>query len=120
MRTVADIINQAIAENRTPEYLLYCFAGLFVLTGEVLIGAAIYNRSGVAAIVGVALNGLAWPAYRATRAIRAENLMLRMLEVPLMKAKTAGEAAKMLTEMFESQFKRSSTPKSKSVTKVNP
>lgn len=117
MRTVRDIIDQAIAENRVPEYLLYCFASLFVLTGEALLGTAFYNRNTTTAIVGVALNGLAWPAYRATRAIRAENLMLRMLEVPLMQARTAEEAAKMLTDMFESHFKRSA---SKEVGRIDP
>jgi len=105
MRTAREIINQAIAENRVPEFMLYGYAYLFVFTGEALIALAIYDRSSVVAIAGVALNGLAWPAYRATRAIRAENLMLRMLEVPLMKARTADEAATMLTEMFESRFK---------------
>jgi hypothetical protein len=105
MRTTSDVIDQAIAENRVPEYLLYVFAFLFVLTGEILIGAAIYNGTSLSAVAGVVLNGLAWPAYRATRAIRSENLMLRMLEVPLMKAQTADEAAKMLTGMFETQFK---------------
>jgi hypothetical protein len=58
------------------------------------------------AIVGVVLNGLAWPAYNATKQLRAENLMLRMLEIPLSKAKTADEAAKMLTESFVHHFKR--------------
>jgi hypothetical protein len=118
MRTVRDIIDQAIAENRVPEYLLYLFAVLFVLTGELLIGDALYTKSGVAGILGVALNGLAWPAYRATRSIRAENLMLRMLEVPLTKARTAEEAARMITEMFENHFKQTSKQDSIGVVKV--
>jgi hypothetical protein len=45
-------------------------------------------------------------AYNATKQLRAENLMLRMLEIPLSKAKTADEAAKMLTESFVHRFKR--------------
>jgi len=105
MRTPKEVIDQAIAENRIPEYVLYIFACLFVLTGVILVGVAIYNKNPITGISGVALNGLAWPAYNATRRIRSENLMLRMLEVPLMKAKTADEAAKMLTQAFGNHFK---------------
>jgi hypothetical protein len=104
MRTAAEVIDQAIKENRFPEYLLYAFAALFVLTGETIIGFALLRGSGVTAVAGVALNGLAWPAYYATRQIRAENLMLRMLEVPLNKAKTSTEAAKVLTDTFRTHF----------------
>jgi hypothetical protein len=105
MRTEREVINDAIAENRVPEYLLYGFAILFVITGEALIGAAIYNGSGLTAIAGVALNALAWPAYRATREVRLNNMMLRMLEVPLMKTKSDLEASKMLVEVFSGRFK---------------
>ena len=100
MRTVTDVISQAIDENRRPEYLLYAFACVFVLTGELLIGWSIYARLPLTSAIGVVLNGLAWPAYGATKKLRAENLMLRMLEIPLSKAQTADEAAKMLTESF--------------------
>lgn len=111
MRTAKEVIDQAIAENRLPEYILYTFACLFVLTGLVLIGDAIYNRSSITAVSGVALSGLAWPAFRMTRALREQNLMLRMMEVPLMKAKTADEAAQMLTKTFGNHFGRSPSNK---------
>jgi hypothetical protein len=111
MRTAKEVIDQAIAENRLPEYMLYGFACLFVLVGMTLIGFALYEKSSINAIAGAALNGLAWPAYNGTQRIRAENLMLRMLEVPLMKAKTADEAAKMLTQSFGSHFKGSASNK---------
>jgi hypothetical protein len=112
MRTAAEVIDQAIKENRFPEYLLYGFAALFILTGELLIGYALFRGSGLIAVSGVALNGLAWPAYYATRQIRAENLMLRMLEVPLMKAHTAKEAADMLTDVFRTHFNRQASNQS--------
>jgi hypothetical protein len=105
MRTATDVINQAISENRKPEWLLYCFAAVFVLTGEIVIGWALSAKTPLTTLVGVALNGLAWPAFRETRSLRAENLMLRMLEVPLSKTQTAEEAAKMLTEAFALHFK---------------
>ena len=109
MRTTTDIINQAISENRKPEWLLYAFATIFVITGEVIVGWAMSSHSPFTASIGVVLNGLAWPAFRETRAIRAENLMLRMLEVPLAQAQTADEAAKMLTERFSRHFNPTKT-----------
>lgn len=105
MRTATEVIDQAISENRKPEWLLYIFAAVFVLTGEIVIGWAISARAPLTTLIGVALNGLAWPAFRETRSLRAENLMLRMLEVPLSKTQTAEEAAKMLTEAFALHFK---------------
>lgn len=86
--------------------LLYAFACVFVLIGEALVGWSIYARLPLTALVGAALNGLAWPAYNATKQLRAENLMLRMLEIPLSKAHTADEAATMLTETFVHHFRR--------------
>lgn len=118
MRTAKEVIDQAIKDNRGPEYLLYTFASIFVLLGSALIIAAIYNKASINAIAGVALNGLAWPAVQMTREIRQQNLMLRMLEVPLLKANTAAEAAKMLTETFVNHFKplpskKAGSPKAK-------
>jgi hypothetical protein len=68
MRTEREVIDDAISENRVPEYL-------------------------------------AWPSYRATREVRLNNMMLRMLEVPLMKTKSDLEASKMLVEVFSGRFK---------------
>jgi hypothetical protein len=105
MRTVTEVINQAIQENKRPDYLLYAFACIFVLTGEVLIGWSLYSRLPLMSVAGAALNGLAWPAYNGIKKLRAENLMLRMLEIPLSKTRTAEEAAKMLIEQFMHHFK---------------
>ncbi len=91
MRTANDVITQAISENRVPEYILYGFAVTFVITGEILIGWSIYHGFPVSTIAGLGLNGLAWPAYAQTRKLRQENLMLRMLEIPLSKVMTAEE-----------------------------
>jgi hypothetical protein len=105
MRTAAEVITEAIAENRVPEYLLYAFAIIFVITGEFLIVWSVFHGLGLDTVAGVALNGLAWPAYGYTRKLRQENLMLRMLEIPLSKSQTAQEAANMLTETFAKQFR---------------
>jgi hypothetical protein len=104
MRTVSEIITQAIEENRRPEYLLYGFACIFVLSGEAVIAWSICAHVPFASVIGVALNGLAWPAYNATKRLRSENLMLRMLEIPLCKARTSDEAANMLVERFAQHF----------------
>ena len=93
-----------------PEYLLYGLAITFVITGEVLIGFAVAKGLGLNAIAGVALNGLAWPAYHQTKQLRRENMMLRTLEIPLAKVQTAQEAAKMLTEAFAQHFKPNQAP----------
>ena len=105
MRTATEVIDQAIQENRVPEYLLYGFAVVFVLTGEFLIGWSIYFHYPWGALGGVGLNGLAWPAYMETRRIRKENVMLRTLEIALSKAHTAKEAASILVGTFSEQFK---------------
>jgi hypothetical protein len=79
MRTTGGIITEAIKENRVPEYLPYGLAITFVITGEVLIGFAVVHGLALNAIAGVALNGLAWPAYHQTKQLRRENMMLRTL-----------------------------------------
>jgi len=109
MRTPAEVISQAIKENRFPEYMLYIFACLFVVAGMALIVWSIYVRGTITGVAGVALSGLSWPAYNATRELRAVNVMLRMLEVPLSMAQTSEEAAKMLTETFAQLFTREMT-----------
>jgi hypothetical protein len=104
-RTAEEVITQAIKENRKLEYLLCAFAVVFVIAGLTLVGVFIASGGAIAGLGGLGLNGLAWPAYRQTSKLRQENLMLRLLEVPLSRAKTSDEAAKMLTEQFASLFR---------------
>lgn len=96
----------------SPICFCYAFAVIFVVTGEFLIGRSVLHGGGLHAAAGVALNGLAWPAYRQTRALRQENLILRMLEIPLTKAQTAQEAAKMSTKAFARHFHPEERPRS--------
>ncbi len=100
MRTSKDVIDQAIRDNRVPEAILYGFACVFVLSSMTLIGLFVWIRMPLAAVSAVALGGLAWLTVRMTQGLRQQNRMLRMLEVPLMKAGTAEEAAEMLTTAF--------------------
>lgn len=105
MRTPEEVIDQAIEENRVPEYILYGMAIAFLFLGIMLIIWSIMHGQPWTAVAGAALDGLAWPAYKQTKILRQQNLILRMLEIPLSRAKTAEEAAKMLTEKFDKLFK---------------
>ena len=96
MRSASQVINEAVSENRKPEWLLYGVAIGSVLTGQLLIVSSIYSNVPIWTLPGLAMNLLAWPAYREARALRAESLRLRLLEIPLSKAQTADEAAQML------------------------
>jgi hypothetical protein len=93
VRTVDEVIDQAIRENRVNEYILYGFAILFVGLGT---GAFIYSLvSGHWALsMGSALeSGLLYPAMSAVQRIRRENQNIRLLEIPLSHSATADEAA---------------------------
>jgi len=113
MRTAEHVINQAISENRLPEYLLYGMSIAFVITGVGLIVWSFVHGFVWTAVAGAGLNGLAWPAFAQTKRLRQENLMLRMLELPLSRARTSEEAATMLTERFASLFKPGVDPAAK-------
>jgi len=104
-RAAEDVINQAIKENRVPEFILYEMLIAFVFVGIGIIVWSFASSHAWVAVAGAALDGLAWPAYKETKRVRQENLMLRLLEIPLSKARTADEAATMLTERFASLYK---------------
>ena len=57
-----------------------------------------------AGIAGVAESVLFVPATLLARQTRRENIMIRMLELPLSQASTADEAAKMLAKTFPAIF----------------
>jgi hypothetical protein len=56
------------------------------------------------AIAGVADGALFWPAVRFADKTRRSNIMLRTLEIPLNRSRTAEEAAEMLGRVFEAHF----------------
>jgi hypothetical protein len=106
---VGDIISQAISENRRAEWLLYGFATLFVLVGLSLIICGIVKDT-VLVWAGVAESVLFVPAVLLARRTREQNMAVRLLEIPLRKARSADEAAKVLTRFFQSAFGFSSSP----------
>jgi hypothetical protein len=99
-RTPSQVIDQAVAENRTGERLLYGLAfGVAVVGLSVLIWAAV-NRLSVIAIAGGIATSFFWPAVKSARQTRKESIAIRLLEAPLSRADTAREAAAMLTVIF--------------------
>jgi hypothetical protein len=76
MRTAEEVINQAISENRLPEYILYGMSTIFVLGGIGLIVWSLVHNFGWGAVAGAGLDGLAFPAFAQTKRLRQENLML--------------------------------------------
>jgi hypothetical protein len=110
-----EIIDLAIQENRVREKVLLGFAIFFVLLGSGVIIWGLLQNSFVA-YAGVVESLLFVPAVLLVRRINHENAALRMLEIPLRKAKTADEAARVLTQFFSTAYGVSSSNRGKSST----
>ena len=100
---VREIIEHAIKENRSREKLLVGFAVLFVVLGTAVLAWGLVHDS-LIAFAGVAESVLFVPAVLLVRRINQENTALRMLEIPLRKAKTAEEASRVLTRFFSTAY----------------
>ena len=101
VRTPRQVIDQAVAENRFGERLLYGMACAFAAVGLfVLIWAAI-NRLSIVALAGSGASALFWPAVNSARKTRKESVAIRLLEVPLSRAETAAQAADMLKNVYD-------------------
>jgi hypothetical protein len=94
-----EIIDLAIQENRVRAKVLLAFAIFFVVLGSGILVWGLLQNSFIA-YAGVAESLLFLPAVAIVRRINHENTALCMLEIPLRKAKTADEAAKVLTHFF--------------------
>jgi hypothetical protein len=103
-RTPKLVIDQAIRENRRPEFLCYCFAMLFVLAGLFSLVWGAVNLDGFVALCGTVASVFFYPALAAARSIREDNMAIRMLEVALDKASTTEEAARALSDAFTRLF----------------
>jgi hypothetical protein len=103
-RTTQEVIDQAIRENRRWELLLVFFAALFVSIGAFAIIWSLLKGQLMGGVAGAIESTLFWPASSLASRTRKDNIMLRMLEVPLSKAKTSMEAAEMLQRVFEEHF----------------
>ncbi len=106
-RSAKTIIDQAIKENRTGEWLVYGFAVALVGVGVVAIifGMAVEGH-GLVAVAGSIASALFYPAMKYAKEIRRENLAIRLLEAPLSNAATAEEAAMAIQKAFSEIFGR--------------
>jgi len=100
-RTPRQVIDQAVAENRFGERLLYGMACAFVVIGLFVLVWAAINRLPVIAAAGSIATALFWPAVKSARQTRKESIAIRLLEAPLTRADTAKEAADMLWQFFD-------------------
>jgi ABC-type multidrug transport system fused ATPase/permease subunit len=99
-RSPTEIINQAIAENRQSEFLLYIYSTVLVLAGSAALLYGVWAHQPITMTAGVCSSSLFIPAMHYARRIRKENMAIRLLEVPLTRADTAAEAAQVLKEHF--------------------
>src|SRR5713226_8053745 len=100
---VHEIIESAIEDNRQRVGLLFGFAIVFVLLGSVVLVWGLIQDSFVA-YAGVAESLLFVPAIHSVRRINHETAALRLLEIPLRRAKSADEAARILLRFFASAY----------------
>ena len=103
-RSTSDIIDQAIRENRFWEILLFVLSISFVVLGIVIILWALAHNETIISIIGGVESAFFWPVLNFAMRIRRTNITIRLLEVPLDRARTADEAAEMLGRMFEKNF----------------
>lgn len=104
VRTAKEVIDQAINENRLGQWLLYVFAGMFVIVGLSVLVYGMIRGEAVIAASGTVASVLFWPAMNSARRTRRESIAIRLLEVPLSRADTAKEASEMLQRLFDEIF----------------
>jgi hypothetical protein len=103
-RSAKEVIDQAIADNKWNEYLLYAFAVVFVLAGMTALIWGMVKGEGTISLAGGIASVLFIPAMTQARQIRRENIAIRLLEQPLSMAGTSKEAADALREFFVNTF----------------
>ena len=104
-RTAKEVIDQAIAENKSGEWLIYGFATVFALVGLFLLIWAALKGELIVALAGALSGSLCWPAVRAVERIRSQNMAIRTLEIALRRADTGKKAAKMLVDLYGELFR---------------
>jgi hypothetical protein len=93
-----DLINRALRENRTGENILYAGAIILLIVGPFSVGWGVLQGESISTIAGVVSTLCIWPAVKMAWRVRAINLYIRLLEVPLTLAKTPEEALRVLEE----------------------
>jgi hypothetical protein len=104
-RSAKSVIDQAIRENLWWERLCFWSAAALVVVGLIaIVRALLTDQRGEVTLAGTAATILFWPAVHLGQRVRKENMAMRLLEIPLGKAKTEEAAANMLHEMFQKIF----------------
>jgi hypothetical protein len=99
-RSAREVIDAAISENRGWEWVCLGFAVTFAVVGvALLVLGAMRGDWGIAG-PGAATSALFTPMLWAAMRIRQTNIRVRLLEIPLQKAKTAEEAANIIDAVF--------------------
>jgi hypothetical protein len=76
----------------------------------IIIFWALVRHETVISIIGGVESAFFWPVLNFAMRIRRTNIMIRLLEVPLERARTADEAAQMLFRVFEKNFQDVASP----------
>ncbi|CAM2007327.1 hypothetical protein [Acanthopleuribacter pedis] len=106
-RSIHDVLQDAIADGKVPERILLSFAILIGFTGMGVIYVGIYANPQIeVAALGTAMESLVLVAVNMVKNIRRENYSIRLLEIPLSKASTSEEAAKLLSTFFRDTWKK--------------
>ena len=108
-KTIGEVIDKSIAENRIGAVLFYFLAVVAVLGGIAVLIGAIVARMPLMGL-GAAASGLALPAMKIAKDILKQNMAIRLMEIPLNKADTAEQAAEFIQRFFESTFQEPSRP----------
>jgi hypothetical protein len=111
-RTVGQIIDKAIEENRPSEAILYTFSAAFVVLGLFIFFVVTYQNNYITSLGGSISSVLFVPAVLLAERVRNRNMALRMLEIALLNARTADEAATALRQFFSNVFNISLSQKS--------
>ena len=97
-RSAQDVIDAAIRENRSWEWLSYILTILLALTGFTVLLVATFRSDGAASMSGVVIASLSLPALWSANGSRRENIRIRLYEIALAKATTSLEAAAIIRE----------------------
>lgn len=100
LRSAQEVIDAAIRESRAWEWVCLGLTVTTALVGiALLVFGAVKSDWGIAG-PGVAAAAVLPPALWAATRIRLTNIRIRLLEIPLGKAKTTAEAASVIASVF--------------------
>lgn len=97
-RPAKEIIDDALRDNKSWEWLCFGLVVLLVATGVAVLITGIIQNEIVVAVTGGGVTGLFWPALGYARGFRRDNIRIRLFEFALSKADTTQEAAAILRE----------------------